>query len=483
MIPADVEKRISSVGIDVGTSTSHLIFSELVLRKDPNSRTEKFHVAERNIQYRGNIFFTPLKVNNEINFEELTRIFLNEYEKAGKKTSDIDTGAVIITGESAKKENADQIIELLARETGKFVAASAGPNFESIISAYGSGAVKYSKNHSCKVIHSDVGGGTSNIAVINNGEIISTACINVGGRLLVFNEKDEIIKIEAAGKIALDHCKLDLGVGDLISYSQKVQIAYEMTSALLEVITGQKMSKFTKKLMMTPPLLTETIEGENFWSFSGGVAEYIYNDNIPIFNDLGYELGKEIRSRIEKRYNRTCLEVPEKIRATVIGASEYTLQVSGSTTFMSPNTKETSFPIRNLPIVTPCIQRELLSETYVANQISTALQRLDLLEGEDAIALAFHDPVRTVYEKLTIFSKGVVKALPKTITNNKPIILIFNTDIGNSVGNVLHRETGVQNDILSIDEIFLKEGDFIDIGQPIVNNRVFPVVVKSLIFG
>jgi ethanolamine utilization protein EutA len=150
---------------------------------------------------------------------------------------------------------------------------------------------------------------------------------------------------------------------------------------------------------------------------------------------------------------------------------------------MSLETTETFFPIRNLPIVTPIIQREILSEEHVATQISTALQRLDLLEGKEAIALAFHDPVRTVYEKLTTFSKGVVRALPKTIENNKPIIMIFDTDIGNSVGNVLQRETGIRNDIISIDEISLKEGDFIDIGQPVVNNRVFPVVVKSLIFG
>ncbi|MFW9904426.1 MAG: ethanolamine ammonia-lyase reactivating factor EutA, partial [Candidatus Thorarchaeota archaeon] len=230
-------------------------------------------------------------------------------------------------------------------------------------------------------------------------------------------------------------------------------------------------------------LTAGSFDDEILLSFSGGVAEYIYNSKTPIFDDLGFLLGSEIRSQIEKKYKKTWIEVPEKIRATVIGASEYTLQVSGSTTFLSPDTKEAFFPIRNLPIVTPFIQRENLSENYITTQISTALQRLDLLEGEEAIALAFHDPVRTVYEKLTTFSKGVVKALPNTIINKKPIILIFDTDIGNSVGNVLHRETGIENNILSIDEIYLKEGDFIDIGQPIVNNRVFPVVVKSLIFG
>ncbi len=482
MISTEVEKRISSVGIDVGTSTSHLIFSELVLRKDPSSRTEKYHVAERNIQYRGNIFFTPLTDKNEINLEELIQYLLNEYEKAGKNTTEIDTGAVIITGESAKKENAEKIIEILARKTGKFVAASAGPNFESIISAYGSGAVNYSHKHSCKVIHSDVGGGTSNTAVINNGEIIATACINVGGRLFIFNDKDEIIRLEPAGKITLKHCKLDLRIGDIVTSQQKNQIAHKLASALLEVITGQELSAFTKELMITAPIPTESLKEKSFWSFSGGVAEYIYQKNTKNYNDLGEQLGYQIRSLIEE-YKHSWIEVPEKIRATVIGASEYTLQVSGSTTFMSPKTKESFFPIRNLPIVTPIIQQQMLSEEYVATQISTALKRLDLLEGEVPLALAFHDPVRTVYEKLTTFSKGIVKALPKTILNNKPIIMIFDTDIGNSVGNVLHRVTGLQNNILSIDEISLKEGDFIDIGQPVVNNRVFPVVIKSLVFG
>lgn len=482
MTPTEVEKRISSVGIDVGTSTSHLIFSELVLRKDPNSRTEKYHVAERNIKYRGEIFFTPLTDTNEINLEELTQFLLNEYKKAGKTTTEIDTGAIIITGESAKKKNAEKIVEVLARETGKFVAASAGPNFESIISAFGSGAVKYSKDNSCKVIHSDVGGGTSNIAVIDNGEITATACINVGGRLLVFNDNDELVRLEPAGKIALEHCQLDIGHGENVQLPQKDLIAHKLAFALLEVISQENLSPLSKKLLMTAPLPTESFHGDPHWSFSGGIAEYIYQKNTQNYNDLGQQLGSQIRSLIEE-HNRSWIEVPEKIRATVIGASEYTLEVSGSTTFMSIGNDKKVFPIRNLPIVTPIIRRELLSEEYVATQITVALQRLDITEGDESIALAFHDPVRTVYDKLTTFSQGVVKALPRTVRKNKPLIMIFDTDIGNSVGNVLFRETNVRNDILSIDEISLREGDFIDIGQPIVNNRVFPVVVKSLIFG
>ncbi|MHA2074530.1 MAG: ethanolamine ammonia-lyase reactivating factor EutA [Candidatus Hodarchaeales archaeon] len=479
-------KRINSVGIDIGTSTSHLIFSELVLKKDPSARTEKYHVAERHIKHRGNIFFTPLKDTNEIDIERLTQILLEEYHKAGLKTKDIDTGAVIVTGESAKKENAEIIVQRLAEETGKFVAGTAGPNFESIISAFGSGAVEYSKNHNCKLIHSDVGGGTANIALINGGEIIATACINVGGRLIVFNDQNEITRLEPAGQKTLQYCNLNLKLGDRITDTQKDRVAHVLALALMDILTNRKnedISTLTRDLMMTPLLPSDSLEGDYNYSFSGGVAEFIYNKSIQDFNDLGLHLGNHLRF-LTVSSNYGLIEAPEKIRATVIGASEYTLQVSGSTTFMSEKFQKCKLlPIRNLPIVTPIIKRDQISEEYVAKQISIALNRLDIVEGKTPIALAFRDPVRTVYDKLKVFSEGIVKAMPNTILKDQPIILVFDTDIGNSVGNVLLRETQISNGILSIDEIILQEGDFIEIGEPIIQNRVFPIVIKSLMFG
>jgi ethanolamine utilization protein EutA len=486
MPPIDVIKRINSVGIDVGTSTSHLVFSELVLKKDPSVKTEKYHVAERHIKYKGKIFFTPLKAKNEIDVERLTQVLLSEYSNAGLVTQDIDTGAVIVTGESARKENAELIVQKLAQETGKFVAGAAGPNFESIISAFGSGAVDYSKNFQSKLIHTDVGGGTSNIAVINKGEIVATGCINVGGRVIAFNDQNKIVRLEPAGQTALQHCNLDLDLGDIITESQKDQVAYALAHALMEVLTNGKrkeISSFTESLMMTPFLPSESFKDDFDYSFSGGVAEFIYQKSTQDFNDLGLQLGTYIRS-LTTNSKRILVEAPEKIRATVIGASEYTLQVSGSTTFMSDRFQSSGIlPLRNLPIITPIIKRELLSEEYIANQITIALNRLDIIEGERPIALAFRDPVRTVYDKLKIFAHGIVKALPNTVAKDQPIILVFDTDVGNSVGNVLVRETGIDNRVLSIDEIPLKEGDFIEIGEPIIENRIFPVVIKSLIFG
>ena len=475
----EVERKVLiSVGIDVGTTTSHLVFSELVLEKDEFSRSKKFHIVERNIKHRGRIFFTPLKEGNrEIDVETLMPLLLKEYERAGYRVSEIDTGAVIVTGESARKENAELIVERLAQESGKFVAATAGPNFESVISAHGSGAVEYSKENSCRLIHTDIGGGTSNIAVIDNGEIVNTACMNVGGRQLAFGAEGEVVRLEPAGKTVIEELGYEVSLGDVISQRQKEEIANTLASTLVDVLSGSPHSDLSERLMMTDKLPEEALEGDILYSFSGGVAEYIYGKERRDFEDLGRLLGERIRELCEER-GLELVETSEKIRATVIGACEFTLQVSGSTTYRSP---ELGLPLRNLPVVVVNVRKEALSVDHVATQVVAALGRYDISEGEAPIVLAFHDPVGIQYDRLKTFALGLVEALPRTIAGGLPIIIIFDTDVGNSVGNVLYRETGVGN-VLSIDEIFLSEGDFIDVGESIIGNPVFPVVVKSLIF-
>ena len=475
----EIERKvITSVGIDVGTTTSHLVFSELVLEKDEFSRSKKFHIVERNIKYRGRIFFTPLKEGNrEIDVETLMPLLFEEYERAGYEVSDVDTGAVIVTGESARKENAELIVERLAQESGKFVAATAGPNFESVISAHGSGAVEYSKVNSCRLIHTDIGGGTSNIAVIANGEIVATACVNVGGRQLAFGARDEVVRLEPAGRTILEELGYEVGIGDVLSPSQEEEITESLASTLVEVLTGTPRSVLSERLMMTESLPQETLDGEILYSFSGGVAEYIYGKEGRDFDDLGRPLGEMIRQLCEER-GLKLVETSEKIRATVIGACEFTLQVSGSTTYRSP---ELGLPIRNLPVVVVNVRKEALSVDHVATQVAAALNRYDISEGDAPVALAFHDPVGIQYDRLKTFALGLVEALPRTTEEGLPFIIIFDTDVGNSVGNVLYRETGIGN-VLSIDEISLSEGDFIDVGESIIGNPVFPVVVKSLIF-
>ncbi|MBK5112628.1 MAG: ethanolamine ammonia-lyase reactivating factor EutA [Candidatus Heimdallarchaeota archaeon] len=473
------ELFITSVGIDVGTSTSHMVFSKLHLVKQMNRSSKKFEIVNRKILYRGKIYLTPLIDKETIDFDELSKIFQKEFSSAGITKTDIDTGAVIVTGETAKKKNAEKIVSLLAAEAGKFVAATAGPNFESVIAAMGSGAVTQAKKLKKTIMNIDTGGGTSNIAVISpDGYIIDTACINVGGRLLVTNGSGNIVeKIEDAAQIVADDLGIKVEIGKPISKEDKELIAKGLVKALIEVITKQdNISQVTMKIMMTPLL---TFDGKvDLFSFSGGVAEYLYGKTNDYYHDIGKEVAKEIKKQSQKA--KIKLHEPlELIRATVIGAGQYSLQVSGATTLV---TDDNEFPIRNIPVVVPYLPQDSPTEEEIKHAIDMAYKRIDLKEGESPVALSFHKTIGLSYERLKSFAKGIVSAVPTIVKKEMPLILVFNDDIGNSVGNVMKRETELKSNIISIDELGLREGDYIDIGEPMASKQVVPVVIKTLIF-
>lgn len=477
MIVKTTRKELTSVGVDIGSSTSHVVFSQIVLEKNDNSRTEKFEIKERKILHSGPIHLTPFKDARNIDFEQLRDLLLGDYQSAGIVVSDIDTGAVIITGETAKKENAEWIVSALAGEAGKFVAATAGPNFEAVLAAYGSGAVTKSDDSGETIMNVDIGGGSSNVAVCKEGRVVATTAINVGGRLIAVDDSNHIIRLEDTGKNLAEALGLSLELGQVLSESDRKKLADALAEALLECIQQKPISEITSMLMMAPPL--EYDDKVDCITFSGGVAEYIYDSEKREFNDLGVVLARAIKEKSEE------LGFPvgrpeHKIRATVIGAGNFSLQVSGSTTFLSSGLK---YPLRNLPVIEPHINTRKPSSADVKKAIERALSRFDLIEGVDPLILAFNNSVRPSYENLKEFAIGVVSALPNTIKTQTPIFMCFDADIGNSVGNVIKRETEIKNELLSIDEIRLKEGDFVDIGEPIIEDVVVPVVIKTLVFN
>lgn len=426
--------------------------------------------------HSGPIHLTPFKDPKTIDFVALRDLLLEDYRAAGIGVTDIDTGAVIITGETAKKSNAEWIVNALAGESGKFVAATAGPNFESVLAAYGSGAVARSSITDKTIMNADIGGGSSNIAVCRDGRVVATAAINVGGRLIATDDYGTITRLEDTGKKVASLVGYDLHLGQKLTDDDKQKIADTLADALIESLQSKNTLDCTRLLMMTQPL--EYNEPIDIITFSGGVAEYIYENEKDEFNDLGARLARSIMSKAQS-IGLPVDRPDQRIRATVIGAGSFSLQVSGSTTFLSSGLE---YPIRNLPVIVPNTPRRKASAVEIEKAIKNALHRFDLTEGNDRLILSFNDAVRPSYENLAEFARGVVAALPNTVATNQPIMMCFDTDVGNSVGNIMRRETGISNEILSIDEISLREGDFIDIGAPIIEDVVVPVVVKTLVF-
>ena len=469
------EIEILSVGVDVGSSTSHLAFSKLLLIRDELSETRRFQIQERNVVYEGEIIDTPFIDSDTLDIEKLTAFLKQEYKRAGIEPSAIQTGAVIVTGESAKKQNAKQIAEALSHDAGQFVAATAGPNFESLIAAMGSGATARSKDQNKTILSCDIGGGTSNMAVSRNGEIVSTSCISVGGRLLGVNPDGKIWRIDKPAAKVMEHLGLTHRVGDQISREDLEKIAAAFANVLLEVLTGPAESTLARQLMQTDDLRFPLKIDE--YSFSGGVAELIYGKNGH-HNDIGRLLADKINS-LALKLSSPVIEPANKIRATVIGAGAYSLSISGCSGFRD---EAIAFPIRNVPVIRVDVERSQLSIDHVGSRVNMALKRFDLDEGDEIVAFYFKDPVQTDYAQLELFARAIEAALPNAIKNKLPIILIFETDIACSVGNVIRRETDLKTNLLSLDELKLQEGDWIDIGEPLLDGQVFPVTVKSLVF-
>jgi len=473
--------KILSVGIDIGSSTSHLIFSRLTLKRETSffNMSNRFLLVNREIIYEGSIIFTPLLDRTTIDIEAVIKFCKEEYKKAGLTPDDVDTGAVIVTGETAKKQNAAEIVKRLSSESGKFVSASAGPNFESVLGAMGSGIVDLSRTKQNTILNVDIGGGTSNLAISSKGDVLSTSCINVGGRLLGIDENFKIWRIDGPTEVVMQELDMNYKIDDIIPEEDARSIAREYAKALLEVMRGPAVSKISKALMMTEDLDFSILIDEV--SFSGGVAEMIYNINKgETYNDIGLYLAEEIKNGFDE-FNLPLIEPENKIRATVIGAGSFSLSVSGSTCFYDENIE---LPLENVPVIPVNIDlmKEFsLKKESLKEKIDLALKNFDMKEGEDHFALYFKSMINP--KELANVAKEIVRSLPNSAANKKLIIIILGFDGAKMLGITIKKETSIQNNLFCLDELELEAGDWIDIGAPLKDGEAFPVTIKSLVFN
>ena len=439
---------LQSVGLDVGTTSTQLILSQLTVENRASGfSVPHMEISQRKILYKSPIHFTPLLREDLVDGAGIRAIVNAEYAKAGIRREDIHTGAVIITGETSRKENAATVLESLSDLAGDFVVATAGPHLESVLAAKGSGAVEFSKTTGKTVLHMDIGGGTSNLALIEDGHITATGCLNVGGRLL---------KLDSNGAISYISPVLtgiwDANLGDRLSPTQLVSLADILVSAL-EMAAGlqEKTPLLDKLWTQEAGLAWQRPPDDIVVSFSGGVADCIEQQHPDFaFGDIGPILGRAIRkSRLCKGEYRLG---EETIRATVIGAGSHSTQLSGSTVFY----RNISFPLKNLPVV-------------------TNISALSQVDGPGVLALPGFAEVH--------YSQ--VAALADEIADNwrssHPIIIALQTDMAKALGNALTLRLPKEQAILCIDQVQLDENSYLDVGAPL--DYAIPIVVKTLILS
>lgn len=468
--------ELTTVGIDIGSSTSHLMFARVHLQRKAQLLSSGFIVVDRRILWKSPILLTPFLPDNTIDAAGLKTFIDEAYRSAGLTRGDVDTGAVILTGEAIKRTNAQAIARLFAEESGKFVCASAGHHLECALAAHGSGAVAMSRRTHRTILNVDVGGGTTKFALVQNGRVRSSCALAVGGRLMVRDGDGRCIRIDQAARQAAEALGVQLRLGGKPAPGDIERIVDALAEVVLGRIQGQapaglaRALLLTEELNMTPP--------PHWVTFSGGVAEYIFQRETATFGDIARPLAERIvRAFDDGRIAAALTDPGQGIRATVIGASQFSVQVSGKTIHISPGT---ALPLHNVPVVFPALAANAdFSAAAVAAEVRAALTRFDLDPAQAvAIAIRWHgDPH---YSRLRGLAEGLALALDAA--DALPLILMADGDVGKLIGHILEDELKIVRPVVSIDGVQLQELDYVDIGNVVEPAQVVPVVIKSLLF-
>lgn len=472
-----------SVGIDIGTTTTQVIFSRLSLADVARpGQIPRMAISRRVVLYESPIVFTPLSGQDEVDAGRLNEIVRGQYVTAGIDASQVETGAVIITGETAKKKNADKILAALSGLAGEFVVSVAGPHVESMISGRGSGAAQYSQSHYTTVTNIDIGGGSANSAIFRSGHLLSAAAMNFGGRILEIDHATGAIRhIAVPAQHILAELNLPLKIGDRPDLADVRAFTNRMADLTVELIEGS-ISPLAQQLYLTPP---SPISGKgSLVMFSGGVGYYYYHpltlhtlSDVTLHDDVGPLLAESLL----QHPSLSAYEVrppAETLRATVLGASSQTVTLSGSTIWAE---KEV-LPLRNVPVIRLSINeiKDGLTADKVTQAVAQAVTRWDINPTHDCFALALDLQRSLDYASLLIIATGL-SDYSHSLPPDRPLIVITGVDYAQALGQTIKGLSPARS-LLVIDQVGLLEGDFIDLGEPMMDGRVVPLSIKTLVF-
>jgi ethanolamine utilization protein EutA len=471
---------LTTVGIDIGSSGTQVIFSRVHLRRLAEDLTSRYYVISRETLFQSPVALTPYQSEERIDDSKLGEIIDDAYVAAQLSPDNIDTGVVILTGEALRRENAQGIAKVLSEQGGEFVTATAGHHMEAMLAAYGSGAARVSSDERKRILNIDIGGGTTKLGLVENGKVIATAAIHIGGRLQVV-ENGKITRLDPAGKHHAKRAGFSWDRGATVDLADLQKVADVMAQALFTAITARPMPHDIAHLYLTDAI--EDFGRIDGVMFSGGVAEYIYQRETRDFGDMGPRLGRAIHDLIDRKaLPWPVLPAGECIRATALGASEYSVQLSGNTSYISA--PGDLLPRRNLQVLLPPFAcGETIDSGELAKAIRNHLTAFDIGDAEHEIALALRWTGLPSYQRLSAFAAGIKRGLADRIEKRLPLYIMLDGDVAQTLGHILRDELGVASELLVIDGVVLWDFDYIDLGRIRMPSYTVPVTIKSLVFN
>lgn len=468
-------EKIYSAGIDIGTSTTKMVVSSFLLKNVAGlTHVPRIEIIEKTVLHQSPIIKTPFINKEIIDMEKIEQFIFQQYQLAQIAPANISTGAIIITGESATKENASEVVHAIADTAGHFLVATAGPDLEGIIAAKGAGTLQQSKNTAKVIANIDIGGGTANIAVMQFGEVMGTCTLHVGGRLIEF-QNGLVQSISPPIMKLMERWPKPLKVGDSAEDVRVTQLIQEMADIVAMTLSGQLTDERHPLLLGHLPTWDNPIDA---LVFSGGVAACIYENECTNrqYDDIGERLAKKLLEH-EQLQSFLWLKPEETARATVTGAGTQTTEISGATIQVDAEV----LPLKNVPVFNCHIDTH--SKEF-DDAVKKAIERADALfstkENRSPFALYFSQLPYLSFQDVRVLCEVILKHLATRSSKEIPIIIVIQSDYAKVIGQTI-QAINQTVPIICIDQIKVETGDYIDIGQ-VLPSGVVPIVVKTLAF-
>jgi ethanolamine utilization protein EutA len=469
---------LKTVGIDIGSSTSHLLFAKVMLQRQSQALSSRFVVASREVLWRSPIMLTPFLPDGTIDAHALEHFIHDCYRDAGLRRADVDSGAVILTGEAIKRRNARALDELFADEAGKFVCATAGHKLEATLAAHGSGAVQLSRTLGRRLLHVDIGGSTTKLALVDDGRLVGVGAFAVGGRVLASDDSGRWTRIDEAARLVAEDLGLEVNPESLTDPTVRRKIARRLAQVAGDYLACAELDRLGMALQLTERLPAGS--PPEALTLSGGVSEYMFGREHRSFGDIAVLLADELRQQIRERIRLPVFDPGQGIRATVIGASQFTVQVSGKTIYLP---REVVLPLHNVPVVHIAIDSSgEIDSDAVASAVWAGTSRVGL-SPDMPLAVAFTWAGEPEYARLAAFGRGILRAVAPRGHRERLLLLAIDGDVGRTLGLLIQHELGLSGPLVAIDGVQLKELDYLDVGELIDPPGVVPVVIKSLLFS
>jgi ethanolamine utilization protein EutA len=474
-VPA-LGRDVLSVGIDVGTTTTQVVFSHLVLHDVARpGQVPRIQVDEKSIVFRGEVHATPLVGPDEIDADALAELVRADYAAAGVTPEQIETGAAIITGEAARTRNAEAILAALSGQAGDFVVSVAGPNAEAQIAGRGSGVARWSVDNYEQVTTVDIGGGTSNAAVFSMGRHVSSSAIAVGGRQVEIDATGLVHRLPPPGRAIVEAAGLPIQQGQVATLDALRSFCRVMADLVVDLAEGKAVAR---GIQLTAPLQGTQRSTSVF--LTGGVGACYYARppvstlaEVAVYGDVGPLLAQALHEN-ERLSTLVVREPPETLGATVLGAAGQTVTLSGSTIW----TDRSLLPLNNLPVLRPAMPGRGGGPSFT-DAVRDALARWDL-QPDTLAAIVVDLPSELGYTGLTEIATEIV-AYHDVAGPQRPLVLVMQQDYAQVLGQTIQAaRPGLP--LVVVDQVGLGEGDFIDIGVPVLDGRAVPLSIKTLVF-